>query len=124
MTCQKCELKEASVHIAVLPQEGASRGSTEFTLHFCPECHEQYERERLAEAFPSEQPVQEQLRVIESTPKFTVVRLVRTESQPSPQEWRLVTSRLPKQYRSVGMEFGIAFTSAQLDYLKGNRDSI
>jgi hypothetical protein len=117
MMCQKCELKEASVHIAVLPQEGASTGSTEFTFHFCPECHEQYERERLAEAFPSEQPVQEQLRVIESTPKFTIVRLVRTESQPSP-------ARLPKQYRSVGMEFGIAFTSAQLDYLKGNRDSI
>jgi len=103
--------------------DAASMEPPEFTLHFCSGCGEEYERERRAKLFPpsGEQPFYEQLRVIQSSSEHTVVRLVRTESQPSPEEWRFLTSRLPEKYCSVGTEFGVMLTSSQLEYLKGYR---
>jgi len=125
MLCQKCKQKEALVHISVRHREAAA--ATEppaFTLRFYPACGEEYERESLAKLLPpsGEQPFHEQLRVIRSSSEHTVVRLVRTESQPSSEEWRLLTSRLPEKYCCVGMEFGVTLTSSQLEYLKGGRD--
>ena len=122
MLCQKCKQREALLHIVVQTGERASTGPVEFTLHFCSECGEEYEQDRLARLFPGAQPFHEELRVIQSSSEHTVVRLVRTESDPSPQEWRLLTSRLPEKYCCVGMEFGVTLTSAELEYLKGNRE--
>ncbi len=124
MLCQKCKQKEALVHISVRHGEAAATEPPEFTLHFCPACGEEHERESLAKLFPpsGEQPFHEQLRVIQSSSEHTVVRLVRTESQPSPEEWRLLTSRLPEKYCCVGMEFGVTLTYSQLEYLKGGGD--
>ncbi len=122
MLCQKCKQREAVLHIAIQPGVRASTGPTEFTLHFCSECGEEYEQDRLVRLSPGEQPCHEQLRVIQSSSEHTVVRLVRTESQSSPEEWRLLTSRLPEKYCCVGLEYGVTLTSAQLEYLKGNRD--
>jgi len=52
----------------------------------------------------------------------TVVRLVRTETQPTPEDWSLLTSRLPPQYGVVGIEFQVACSSAELKRLQGTYD--
>ena len=119
----------ATVHIAEKYGDqlfSSSDRVPSFTLHFCDACGKEHERERFARAFPAtgESPITEQLRVIEISPEHTIVRLVRTESQPIPENWILVTERLPERFCEVGMEFSITITPSELEYLKGNRDSM
>jgi hypothetical protein len=129
MLCQKCKQKEATVHIAESrgdpPFSETATGSAEFTLHFCVACGEEYQQEVFARTlFPNsaEQPITEQFRVVQSSPDRTIVRLVRTESQPVPVDWSLLTPRLPTHLCSVGKEFTMTFTPSELEFLKGNRD--
>jgi protein-arginine kinase activator protein McsA len=91
MLCQKCKQKQATVHIAASrgdpPFSDAAIGDAKFTLHFCEACGDKWQQEMFAETlFPNsgEQPITEQLRVIQSSPERTVLRLLRTESQPVP----------------------------------------
>ena len=102
----------------------AEADSPELTMHFCEMCHEVYQRENFARAYPptGEQPIKERLRVIESTSQRTVVRLIRTESNEVPEDWVLLSSRLPEHICTVGNEFGMTFTPSELAYLKGNKD--
>jgi hypothetical protein len=125
MLCQRCQQRESTVHIA----EGHGDqlpSAASFTLHFCETCGEEYEREMFARAFPAtgEPPITERLRVIERSSERTIVRLVRTESQPAPEDWILLTARLPEEFCEVGMEFGVTLTLSQLEYMKGNKDSL
>ena len=63
----------------------------------------------------------ERLRVITSDAECTVVQLVRTESGPSPEQWTLLTTRLPKQWRRDEL-FTIGYTPMELEYLQGKRE--
>jgi hypothetical protein len=125
MLCQKCQQRQATAHI--LERCGdellSDDGEPSLKLHFCETCYEEWRRESLAS--PTGEPrTKEQVRVIESSSECTVVRLVRTESQPAPEDWILMTPRLPEKFRVVGMEFGIWFTPSELEFLKGNQDSM
>jgi hypothetical protein len=130
MLCQTCKQNQATVHIAescgdpTLPD--ITTGKAEFTLHFCEACGDEWQKEEILARtlFPdfAEQPITEQLRVIQSSSERTVLRVLRTESQAVSEDWSLLTSRLPIDFRSVGKEFGMTFTPSELEFLKGNRD--
>ena len=63
----------------------------------------------------------EELRVVTRTPELMIVRLVRTESSSYPQEWTLITSRMPETW--VGGFVGkMRFTLWELEYLQGKRE--
>ncbi len=65
----------------------------------------------------------ERLRVIKSDADLTIVRLIRTESGPSPEEWTLLTARLGSDWpQSTGYVFSIGYTPMELEYLQGKRE--
>jgi hypothetical protein len=113
MVCQECKAAQATVRIAKRirnPQTGVlERESTE--LHFCPICTGEYraahglEGRSLGHGQPK---ATELVRVMSVTPEWTVYRLVRTDSDPVPEEWRLITDRVPA--RPVGTEMRITYT--------------
>ena len=91
----------------------------DFEHHFCESCASSNPLvnpplEHVADA------IREKLRVVSVSPERTRVRLVSTETDAVPEEWSLVTSRLPSDFRTVGMEFWIACTPQELGQLKGN----
>ena len=63
----------------------------------------------------------EQLRVISRGPEFVVVRLVRAESLPHPEDWKLVTTRMPETW-VAGFVGEMRFTDLELEYLQGKRE--
>lgn len=63
----------------------------------------------------------EELRVISRGPDCMVVRLVRTEAWAHPEEWRLVTSRMPESW-TEGFIGRMWFTALELEYLQGRRE--
>ena len=63
----------------------------------------------------------EELRVVSRELDKTVVRLVRTESSAHPEEWELVTDRMPETW-TKGFVGRMWFTPCELDYLQGRRE--
>jgi hypothetical protein len=128
MLCQKCQQEQATAHISekLGDQLLSDDWKASSKLHFCEACYEQWQSEKFARIFPPGRglPITEKLRVIESSPERTIVRLVRTESQPAPEDWIFLTARLPEKFCVVGMEFKISAIPPELEYLKGNRDSM
>jgi len=61
--------------------------------------------------------ITECVRVLSVTPEWTVYRLTRTDSDPVPVDWNLLTDRLPS--RPVGAEFRMTYSSEELEFLKG-----
>ena len=127
MRCQKCQDKEATVHIhgerATSPPSGRDASGEVFELHLCEACAKEYRRTKLSRSlFPNEQDEQiiEHVRVLSVTPERTVLRLIRTEVDATPQDWTLLTSRLPK--RPVGTEMTMAFTPSELEWMRGARE--
>ena len=59
--------------------------------------------------------------MISTTPERTVLRLVRTDEDNEPEEWTLLTARLPDRLQ-VGHEITISFTPAELEWMKGERE--
>jgi hypothetical protein len=88
-----------------------------FEHHFCESC---------ASRSPLSNPVlrygadviQERLRVVSASSERTRVRLIRTESDATPEEWDLLTSRLPAKYAVVGLEFEVICSPEELEQLK------
>jgi len=61
------------------------------------------------------------VRVLTRGPTTTVVRLVRTEESTRPQEWTLLTSRIPEGFVE-GIVGTVRFTPWELEYLQGRRE--
>src|SRR5437867_11714800 len=122
MLCEKCQQREAKVHVTgtrrVDAVSGESNAKRKLWHHFCESC---------ASSSPLVNPtlnygpdaIAEKLRAISVSAERTVVRLVRTEADAVPEEWSLLTSGLPSDYRVVGMEFGITCSPKELQHLKG-----
>src|SRR5262245_62107327 len=124
MLCEKCQQRQATVHITgtrkVAPLSSGPNIDETIEHHFCELC---------VSTSPLVNPVleygpnaiSEKFRVISVSAERTRVRLVRTESEARPEEWSFVTSRLPPPYAVVGAEFEITCSPEELDYLRGNR---
>jgi hypothetical protein len=120
MLCEMCHEREALVHLTMTTKADpmSDEATTTEKHHFCELC---------AEASPLANPVlrygpdviNEQLKVISVSPEHTVVRLVRTETEPVPEEWSLLTSKLPPKFAVVGMQFGVLWSSAELRMMQG-----
>jgi hypothetical protein len=63
----------------------------------------------------------ERLRVISRDPEYMIVRLVRTESLSQPEDWKLVTKRMPETWVE-GFIGEMRFTDLELEYLQGKRE--
>jgi len=124
MLCEKCQQREALVHltgsrrVAAISDEPSVDEA--FEHHFCESC---------ASSSPLVNPalrygpdvIREKFRVVSVSPARTRVRLVRTEAEAAPEEWSFLTSRLPPRYAVVGAEFGITCSPEELQQLKGAR---
>ncbi len=124
MLCEKCQLREATVHLTgrgpiALPS-GKPRLVKTFEHHFCEPCASTSSLVNPALRYGANA-ISEKFRVVSVSPEYTRVRLVRTEAQAAPEEWTFLTSRLPPKYAVVGMEFGITCSPEELDQLKGGR---
>jgi hypothetical protein len=73
--------------------------------------------------FPNdpEPPRLETLRVLKRNSEYTTLLVVRTESDPEPQRWHLLTDRLPSSWVE-GFEGRIKYTPMELEWLQGFRD--
>jgi hypothetical protein len=122
MLCEKCHEREAMVHLTGNRQVDTVSGETsteDFEHHFCESCASSSPLVNPALACGADA-ISEKLRVIGVSPERTRVRLVRTDTDVVPEEWSLLTSGLPSDYLTVGMEFGITCTPHELEHLKGN----
>jgi hypothetical protein len=63
----------------------------------------------------------EKLRVLKRGPEYTTLLLVRTESDPEPKRWHLLTDRIPAAWVE-GFEGGMQYTPMELEWLQGFRD--
>jgi hypothetical protein len=66
-------------------------------------------------------PQSEELRVIGRDQQYTIVRLIRTESAPQPECWRLLTRRIPEELTD-GSVFRVRFTPMELEWMQGKRE--
>ena len=73
--------------------------------------------------FPNdpEPPRREEVRVLKRTPEYTTVLLVRTESDPEPKRWHLLTERIPAAWVE-GFQGRMQYTPMELEWLQGFRD--
>jgi hypothetical protein len=73
--------------------------------------------------FPNdpEPPRWETLRVLKRGSEYTTLLVVRTELDPEPKRWHLLTARIPKEWVE-GFEGKISYTPMELDWLQGFRD--
>jgi hypothetical protein len=121
MICQKCNEAEATVRISTMNRD-AHTGKLEpasHELHLCCICAQEY-RAAHATGPPlgeGQEKIIETVRVLSVTPEWTVYRLIRTDSDRVPIDWRLLTARLP--LREVGAEFKMIYTHEELEFLKG-----
>jgi hypothetical protein len=127
MFCQNCQQQEATVHFAghrtAHSDSGGQARPNEFEFHLCPACAEEYQQSQLSQSlFPGEPQRTERFRVVGITPERTVLRLIRAESDSPPEEWSLLTSRLPESFSPIGSEITMTFTPSELAWLRGERD--
>jgi hypothetical protein len=73
--------------------------------------------------FPNdpEPPREERLRVMKRGREYTTFLLVRTESDPEPKRWHLLSARVPETWVE-GFEGKLRYTPMELDWLQGFRD--
>ena len=126
MICETGQQREAMVHVTgsrrIESFSGEPGANEQFEHHFCEPC---------ASSNPLVNPAleygldarTEKLRVISTSAERTVLRLLRTETQPVAEEWSVLTSQLPPQYAVVGMEFEITSTPAELKRFQGTENN-
>jgi hypothetical protein len=127
MRCQNCPDKEAALYIngtkSTRPLSGGESHIEAIKLALCEACAEEYRhKEQSGSLFPNEREERfvERVRVMSVMPERTIIRLIRTEADATPEDWSLLTSRLPKC--PAGTEMTIRFTPSELEWLKGNRE--
>jgi hypothetical protein len=125
MICQQCKAAEATVTISqrVRNEKTGSLERSGDALHFCIICAEEY---RAAQGLngralgDGQEKITELVRVVSVTPERTVYRLVRTDSDRVPVEWRLLTDRIHP--REVGAEFRMIYTPEELEFMQGKEE--
>ena len=127
MLCQKCQEQEATVHIdytkTIATQTNIQGQREHAVVNLCEGCAKEYQLPNSSRTlFPHlhQEQVREQVRVMSITPEVTVWRLIRTEANPTPEDWAVLTSRVPTQ--PVGTELTVVFTQAELEWMKGQRE--
>jgi len=124
MLCEKCQEREAMVHVTgsrrVDSISGEPIANEEFQHHFCELCASSSPLVNPALRYGPDA-ISEKFRVISVSAERTRVRLLRTGAEAEPEEWSVLTSRLPPNCAVVGMEFGITCSPEELEQLKGNR---
>ena len=96
-------------------------GQTEQTEHhFCDQCGSQAVQAILHPPLEAGSR-REAVRVLSVSPTHTVLRLVRTASQPIPEDWTLLTPRLGTEL-PVGEEVEMTFTESELEWLQGKSE--
>jgi hypothetical protein len=122
MICPNCNAAEATVTIATRnrnPLTGKLEAARN-KLHFCCICAQEYQSTHGPTGRSlgqGQEKITERVRVLSVTPEWTVYRLARTDSDPAPVDWHLLTDRLPA--RQVGAEFRMTYTPEELEFLKG-----
>src|SRR5438094_931742 len=104
MLCEKCARREAMVHIAEIPGMGSSAAAgggmePEFKLRLCVECAEIYERvgsDGFLSFPPGEPLITENVRVVDVDCTRTILRVIRSGSGSTTDDWCVLTSRLPQ----------------------------
>jgi len=126
MVCQKCRLRDASVHVTSwrrpLEPPSAASQDEDVDLHFCEECASVEAQTNphlnpLLRCGPGACP--RRMRVIDVNPTYTLVKPLSAEPSVVPEELALLTSRLPNDCAVVGLEFEVICNDAQLDWLRG-----
>ncbi len=122
MLCQKCKTAEAAVRIGKMKRDPSSRMLRPEgpDLYFCFICAEEYRNANPIEGRAlgeRQKGITEFVRVMSVTPERTIYRLIRTESDATPEDWSLLTSRVPE--RPVGTEMKITYTREELEFLRG-----
>jgi hypothetical protein len=120
LLCEHCQEAPATLEVATM-QRNSETGRLEplqIALHLCAVCADKYHRSQAGRRLGAgQQPIKELVRVVSVTPEWTIYRVVRTDSHRVPEEWRLVTNRVPA--RAVGSEFTITYAPEELQFMNG-----
>lgn len=127
MLCEKCRLREATLSIWVANSSRDSAASADNEpgnrIAVCRLCAHQCEQELAFEAVgltPGLELNWERLRVLNVTPEWTTLRLLRSEAGTGlPTDWAVLTARLNMPSLQVGEELELGFSSDTLDWLRG-----
>jgi hypothetical protein len=66
----------------------------------------------------------EKLRIVSVSPERMIVRLVRTESNTTPEDWIFPAERFPEEWLDweAGKEFELTISERELKWLQGKRN--
>ena len=66
----------------------------------------------------------ETLRIVSRSSDFMVVRLVRTDANPIPEDWIFPEDRLPDEWLDwvPGKQFDLTISKRELEWLQGKRE--
>jgi hypothetical protein len=124
MQCEICQQRVATIHLkgskTVAPHSGKEERIEQYEQHFCDECGSKHVQGLLHPPLEAGSR-RETVRVMSVSPAHTILRLVRTEGQTTPEDWSLLTSRLGTQL-PVGEEVQMTFTESELEWLRGKRE--
>ncbi len=127
MLCQLCRQQDATVLIEGTQVSRESSGEAESTeevrFDLCRSCAEGYEQRLTSQSlFPerAEPTLTEQLRVLSVGAEWTVLRVIRTENEEVPEDWRVLTARLGESSYEAGQEITLVCTPSEVEWLKGN----
>lgn len=123
MLCGKCHEREALVHITNIKMSPIDEPIGEEDYYLCEVCTRSNPVANTGLKYGADV-IEEKLRVVSVSDNYIHVRLVRTETDPSPTVWTLVRERVPKEKALVGQEFGITCTPQELEFLMGNRETL
>jgi hypothetical protein len=126
MLCEKCQERVATIHLhgssTTISSHGEAMGHTDRTEHhLCDQCGSRSVQAILHPPLEAGSR-REAVRVLSVSPTHTVLRLVRTASEPVPEDWTLLTSRLGTEL-PVGEELELTFTESELEWLQGKRET-
>jgi hypothetical protein len=121
-----CQTRLATVHIEGTKKITSSLDGSEtmesLDHHFCSHCADEYRRQERAQLVrPGSRT--EKLRVVSASSDRTVFRVIHDDPNAFAEEWSFVTSRMPSQF-PAGTEVVVTFDDLELEWLKGNRDSM
>src|SRR5690348_9308894 len=125
MLCQKCQLREATVHLTSVPDKNAPTSFTQkaVRINVCEACARNREQELvfgvLGLDLGGASLVWEKLQVLDVTPQWTTVRPIRSEDGNAVDNWRFMTERLPEPSWEVGDVVEIGLDSEALKWLTG-----
>jgi|SRR6266498_611438 len=125
MICENCQTSVATIHLSGWQMVGTGTAEEQrqgIDYHFCEECAHRLKQSNpflnpLLRAGPSARIVK--LRVVSVSGDRTVVRQIYPESETAMGDLVFLTSRLPSGFAEVGMQFEVACTNEDFEWLRG-----